>query len=107
MEWKHRELTICDAANRKWSSSSWRDVGNAHCWKLARAEDTRERTSLEVIRCVQRYSLQERHTLIQLLIRDVRLQHLGYAAENHLVAVVIMEEQLEVVWKKSAHERGE
>ena len=72
---------------------------------LAGAEDLGERDRLEGHVYVRGNALEQRHTSRELVfVLRVRVQKLRSAAEDDLAAVVIVKEQLEVIWKKSACE---
>ena len=70
---------------------------------LASAEDLGERDRLEGHVHVRGNALEQRHTSREpVFVLRIRVQKLRSAAEDDLVAVVIVKEQLEVIWEKLA-----
>jgi len=81
----------------------------SHDWNarhdLAGAEDLGERDSLERDVDVRGNALEQRHTFREhVFLLRVRVEKLRSAAEDDLAAVVIVKEQLEVIWEKLACE---
>ena len=102
-DWRITAATLHEGCRRP---SAWSDGSNARD-DLACAENLRERDLLEGDVQVCGSALEKRNTSRDLVFMlHVVVQELRSTAKDDLVAVVIVKEQLKVIWKKLARKHG-